>query len=426
MQLEIEKMIYGGDGLARYAQPGEPRGKAVFVPFTLPGERVEAALVEQRPGFIRASVTNVLSASSKRIEPHCPYFFRCGGCHYQHTDYAHQLEIKTGILRETLRRTAHLDWQDEIAVHPSPQWNYRNRTRLRVREQPFALGYYRLGTHELLPVEQCPISSALINRAIGEIWELGRQGKFAHSGIEEIVFFAERDDAEMLVELYVGRGAEPAAFAGLATALQNAMPQVSSVAWFAAGATSAPAQVVGSSSLDYQAGAQSYRVSVGSFFQTNRFLTEKLIDLATAGRSGKLALDLYAGVGLFALPLARNFEKVVAVEAAPQSFADLKHNAPRNVFARQATTEHFLTSKSLAGKPELIVVDPPRAGLGERVTKALAGLEAPRLSYISCDPATAARDLSALVRSGYRLETVALVDLFPQTFHIESIFQLVR
>src|SRR5688500_11023841 len=134
MQLDIEKLVYGGDGLARYAQPSEPRGKAVFVPFTIPGERVEAVPVEERPGFIRARAEKILSASLKRIEPACPYFARCGGCHYQHIDYAHQLEAKGEILRETLRRTAQIEWPGDIGVHPSPEWNYRNRSRLRVSE----------------------------------------------------------------------------------------------------------------------------------------------------------------------------------------------------------------------------------------------------------------------------------------------------
>jgi len=167
-------------------------------------------------------------------------------------------------------------------------------------------------------------------------------------------------------------------------------------------------------------------VSAGSFFQTNRFLIGKLIELVTKGCSGKLALDLYAGVGLFAVPLAASFEKVIAVEASRLSFADLKHNAHKNIVPRQATTEQFLKSPWLRGQPELIVVDPPRAGLGERVSQELARLAASRLTYVSCDPATAARDLHVLLGAGYRLESVHLIDLFPQTFHVESIFQLVR
>src|SRR5882672_9225984 len=149
MQIEIEKLIYGGDGLARYAAQGEPRGKTVFVPFTLPGERVEAVPLEERTGFIRARAENVLTASDKRIEPRCPYFFRCGGCHYQHTSYEHQLEIKVAILKENLRRIAKVELDTELKIHPSPPWNYRNRARLRVHSAAeFVLGYYKFNSHE--------------------------------------------------------------------------------------------------------------------------------------------------------------------------------------------------------------------------------------------------------------------------------------
>ena len=426
MQIEIEKLIYGGDGLARYAAAGEPRGKTVFVPFTLPGERVEAVPLEERTGFIRARAEKVLAASDKRIEPRCPYFFRCGGCHYQHTSYEHQLEIKAGILRETLRRTAQLEWAGAITTHASPPWNYRNRTRMRLRDAPFALGYYKFGSHELLPVTECPISSSLINRAITEVWQLGEKGAFAGAAIEEVEFFANHSDSELLVEIYSRERIPTARADEIYAVLSAALPEVGTVAWFDPASVVEPWYVSGQGWLEYKADPYSYRVSAGSFFQTNRFLVRKLMELVTKGRSGKLALDLYAGVGLFAVPLAASFEKVIAVEASPLSFADLKHHAHKNIVPRQATTEQFLKSQWLRGQPELIVVDPPRAGLGEKVSQELARLAASRLTYVSCDPATAARDLRALVAGGYRLESIDLIDLFPQTFHIETIFQLVR
>ena len=152
MLLTIEKLIYGGDGLARLARATtDGRGKAVFVPFVLAGEKIEAALTEQKPGFARAQADAIIEPSPHRIQPDCPHFTRCGGCHYQHASYEHQLEIKKEILRETLRRLAKLDLPFEIEVHPSPPWNYRNRSRLQVRTGPaFAAGYFKLASHELL------------------------------------------------------------------------------------------------------------------------------------------------------------------------------------------------------------------------------------------------------------------------------------
>src|SRR5574337_1828089 len=145
MQLTIEKLIYGGDGLARLAADEHGPCKAVFVPFVLPGERVEAELVEEKRGFARARLEKVLEPSAERIAPQCRYFQSCGGCHYQHAGYEQQLAAKSAILRETLRRTAKLDWQGEIQAHASAPWGYRNRTRMRLRAEPFALGYHRFG-----------------------------------------------------------------------------------------------------------------------------------------------------------------------------------------------------------------------------------------------------------------------------------------
>ncbi len=170
MRLDIEKLVYGGDGLARLPADEHGRGKAVFVPFVIPGEVVEATVTMSRGGFSRAGLEHVVTAAPQRVEPQCPYFGRCGGCHYQHIGYPAQLKFKEEILRETLRRTAKLELQQEIAVHASEPWAFRNRTRMHVRHQPeFALGYFRYGSHSLLPVERCPISSDLINRAIAGV-----------------------------------------------------------------------------------------------------------------------------------------------------------------------------------------------------------------------------------------------------------------
>ena len=202
MNLTIEKLVYGGDGLARLPADEHGSGKAVFVPFVLSGESVEATLTEQKPGFARARVDRILQSSTQRIEPRCPYFQRCGGCHYQHASYEHQLVIKAGTLKENLRRIAKLELQSELIVHPSPPWNYRNRSRLRVQTAPeFALGYFRFNSHTLLPVEECPLSSPLINRAIAALWEFGRLGKAANE-LQEVEFFADAEDSQLLIEAH--------------------------------------------------------------------------------------------------------------------------------------------------------------------------------------------------------------------------------
>lgn len=186
-----------------------------------------------------------------------------------------------------------------------------------------------------------------------------------------------------------------------------------------------PIAEFGDKFLGYETKALNYRVSPGAFFQANRFLIDELVRLATDGASGKLALDLYAGVGLFSAVLARNFAQVIAVEASQTSLADLQQNCAQEVKAVRATTERYLGQAS-GLHPDLVVADPPRGGLGENVVRSLARLDVPRITYVSCDPSTLARDLRAFVGLGYRIEQAHLIDLFPQTFHIESVFQLTR
>ena len=455
MLLTIEKLIYGGDGLARLpadSPDGLPndeargRGKTVFVPFVLADEKIEASLTEQKSGFARAKADSIIEPSPHRVLPPCPHFTRCGGCHYQHTTYEHQLEIKKEILRESLRRLAKLELPFDIEVHPSPPWSYRNRSRLQVRTTPtFAAGYFKMASHDLLAVEECPISSPLINRGIASLWRNGRASKVPE-GVREVEFFANADDTQLLIDVSCTREARRAAIREWAEDFRAAMPEIAGIIAFREpnpGDRKAGAQeilvTVGAAHLTYQTQRASYRVSAGSFFQTNRHLTDELVSTVTAGQSGKLALDLYAGVGLFSTVLASDFHHIVSVESSQTSTGDLSYNQSSNGEAVQATTEQYLARAENTGrvgkgivlphilnKPDLAVVDPPRSGLGERVARLLASLGAPRVVYVSCDPATLARDLVPLLAAGYRAEQVHLVDLFPQTYHLESVVHLAR
>ncbi|HEV8046880.1 MAG TPA: 23S rRNA (uracil(1939)-C(5))-methyltransferase RlmD [Terriglobales bacterium] len=432
MQLSVEKLVYGGDGLARLPSDERGPGKAVFLPFVLEGETIEASIVEQKRGFARGRVEKILQPSPQRVEPACPYFGRCGGCHYQHSSYEHQVEIKADILKETLRRTAKLELETEIKIHPSPPWNYRNRARLQVRTVPdFALGYYNFNSHEVLPVEQCPISSPLINRAISAFWRMGRERKMP-DGIREIEFFVNAEDTELLIEVSCDPGTASTPIREWADAARSAMPEIVGIVAdktdAAAGKRAEPKRIAtsGSGEINYRVEGVSYRVSAGSFFQINRYLINELVSIVRRQGGGDIALDLYAGVGLFSTFLSRSFAQVIAVEPSQTSHLDLLHNSPSNVKAVRAATADFLLSATGKLRPDLVVVDPPRNGLGETVVQSLVGLGAHRMTYISCDPATASRDLVGLLSAGYRIEQVHLVDLFPQTFHLESVFHLAQ
>ena len=431
--LSIEKLIYGGDGLARTPADADGRSMAVFVPFVLPGERVEAEIAQAKPGFARGAVAQWIEKSPERVASPCPYFQKCGGCQYQHISYERQLEFKAGILRETLQRIAKIELQAELKLHASPPWNYRNRTRFQVQTAPeFALAYYRFGSHDLLPVRECPISSPLINRVLRRLAE--RDGCDCPASVEEVEFFADRGDDRLLSWAFCGRDADEKSLVRWAEALQKEFPEIAGVSFFRSrrrGEDETPADLTrvaqsGAQAIPYRALGGNYRVSAGAFFQVNRHLLDELVLTVTAGARGNLAFDLYAGVGLFSLALARSFHHIFAVEASQTSHADLLHNGPANVKAVCARTENYLRSQPTRKRPDLIVLDPPRAGVGKVVTRSLVELGAPGIRYVSCDPATLARDLAPLLASGYRIQEAHLFDLFPQTFHIESVMLLGR
>ncbi|HEX7893573.1 MAG TPA: 23S rRNA (uracil(1939)-C(5))-methyltransferase RlmD [Terriglobales bacterium] len=430
MQLKIDKLVYGGDGLARLPADDQGPGKSVFVPFVLEGETVEAKIIEDKRSFARAELVSLLEAAPHRIQAGCPYYQRCGGCHYQHTDYKHQLAIKADVLKETLRRTAKLELPCKLQIHVSPEWGYRNRTRLKVQTAPeFALGYYRFRSHELLPIEQCPVSSPLINQAITSLWQAGRDGKIGGCA-REIELFANAEDTAILAEVYCAPGTSRSDARKLSDNFAGFLLNASGMTIFEQAAFNSTVEpkhlaAIGAESLDYKTAQSSYRVSAGAFFQGYRFLVDRLLSLVTDGAAGQLALDLYAGVGLFSAVLARSFAQVIAVEASQTSYSDLSHNCGREVKAVRSTTEKYL-DQSPGLHPDLVVADPPRGGLGENVVRKLAGMDSPRVCYVSCDPSTLARDLRTFVSLGYRINDAHLIDLFPQTFHIESVFHLAR
>jgi 23S rRNA (uracil1939-C5)-methyltransferase len=289
-------------------------------------------------------------------------------------------------------------------------------------------------SHELLAVEECPISSPLINRGIASLWQSGRAGKVPE-GVREVEFFANADDTQLLLDVGCARVARRAAVREWTEELRAALPEIAGAVAFREAnpgdrKAGSPEILVasGEAYLTYQTKRATYRVSAGSFFQTNRHLTDELVEIVTAGQSGKLALDLYAGAGLFSTALACDFHHIVSVEPSQTSAADLAYNQTSNGETIQATAEQYLARPENSGrvKPDLVVVDPPRSGLGERVAQVLPTLGAPRVVYVSCDPATLARDLVPLLGAGYRIEQVHMVDLFPQTYHLESVLHLVR
>lgn len=417
--VQIEKPIYGGAFLARV------EGKTLFVPMTLPGEQVRVRITQDKRGYATAEVEEIVVAAPERIAPACRHFGACGGCNYQHTNYEIQLALKQAILRETLERGG-VHVPDEIALLAAEPWGYRNRIRLAFDAQGMP-GYRGRGSHAVIPISECPIAAPLLLESAKAFAELVRPIRPALRPIE-LALFCNADESALLAGVMIATPAK-GSFEKIADALGERIPALKGAELIVAGHKGQQPRTVamwGTVSLAYRAAGFRYRVDLGAFFQVNRWLVDALIDQVTAGCKGALAWDLFAGVGLFARRLASSFDRVVAVESAPAAMAALEHNLGGTTsVALKADALAFLR-KPNKERPDLIVVDPPRMGLGAEITSLLGALAVPWLVYVSCDPATLARDLHALIGSGYAIQSITLADLFPQTFHLETVVQLRR
>jgi 23S rRNA (uracil1939-C5)-methyltransferase len=393
-EIEIEKLVYGGDGLARLD------GQVVLMPYVLPGERVAFRPQKMKAGLLKGTQVQILRPSAERIKPRCEYFTACGGCHLQQADYAFQRVQKVSMLRETLRRIAGLDYSEEIPVVSGEPWAYRNRVQLHFKAG--TCGFHKAESHAIQGISHCDISAPLLNEAIAKIQPAVKKQEWPDF-LRSLELFTNGRE----IQVNVLESNRPVA-ARFFTWLKELMPAI------AAGA------------IDYEAVGYRFRISGGSFFQTNRFLVDALVNEVLGDESGEEAIDLYAGVGLFSLPMAKQFQRVRAVERGGTAFRDLEFNAGAakltNVAAQRGAAEEFL--REIQTAPDWMVADPPRAGLGKEATAELLRLKPKRLTLVSCDPATLARDLKALLAGGYVIRKMSLVDLFPQTYHFETVVRL--
>ncbi len=412
-----EKLVYGGDALGHY------QGRTILVPRALPGERLEVEEVRTAKGVTHARPLRVISPAPERVSPPCPYFGRCGGCHYQHLNYQNQTVWKREIVRETLRRIGKIVWENEIPIHASEPWNYRNQAQFKVSHSGgrTELGFFAAESHQLVPVDQCLILSPRLNLVLNVL----RSASWSENltDCSEIEMLADDQDENVMLTLR-GKFTEPRGEA-LARQCLEEVPGASTVAV----ERKSGFRVQGEPALDYRAGEFEYQISPGSFFQASRHLLPAMVAAVTGGQSGALALDLYAGVGLFTLPLAGAFDRVVGVEGNRGAARDLEANARRhelgNVRAVGESAYDFLRRFAQAG-PDLVVLDPPRAGVGARTLELLAKLRPARLHYVSCHPPTLARDLAFLSSRGYLLNMIEMFDFFPHTSHIECLARLTR
>ena len=427
--LSIEKLVYGGNGMAH------ADGNTVFVPYVLPGEEVRAATKSKKNKLVWAELLEVTSAAQERGKAKCAHFQKCGGCHYQHIPAAKQVRLKKEILRETLSRLGGITWNGDIIAHTGEPYGYRNRAQWAVRSgMPRALGYHLPESSVIVPIDECPVLSPRLTRTFSQLQDSTRSGALP-AGIQELEAFADSADEKITLNVAFEKFPKPAP--ELAAVFRKALPEIESLLLL--DQKKNRFELTGPGYLIHEAGGFKYRVSHLSFFQVNRFLIEDLMKTVTANAHGMLALDLYSGVGFFTLPLAKSFEKVVSVDANLAATRDLHANAEAagvTITSHNEHAEEFL--RKTVEKPDFVVLDPPRAGLGARPAEKLAELGAREIAYLSCDPSTLARDLAVLTNSPrkpketagpkirYEITEMHLFDLFPQTFHIETLVRLKR
>ena len=425
VSLEIEKLVYGGAGLARSG------GITYFVPFVLPGEAILARIVEKKKTFVRAEIAELQRPAPGRTAAPCPHFTVCGGCQYQHIRYEDQIEAKREILRENLARLGGIQWDGPITLHASPPFGYRNRAQWKLRSLENvrndkiisgpgqAIGYFRAGSNDLCAVEQCALLAPPLASALDSLRKELALGTLPTT-IRQIEAFAEPGGSLLL---NVSFPTLPSSPSQVCQQFRKLLPAASSVLLLETAGEQM--ELEGQGYLNYPVGAVRYRVGHMSFFQVNRFLLEEMAQTVTNRASGRLALDLYAGVGLFSVALGKGFERVVAVEADPAASRDLEENIRAAHISGQAINSDVATFlANCKEQPELVILDPPRAGVETEILRSIATLKPQQIIYMSCDPATLARDLKVMHEAGYRIDTLDLFDVFPQTFHIETMVRL--
>ncbi len=383
LELKIEKIVPRGLGLT-FAE-----GLTVFVPLAATGDRVRVQIAEIKGKTAFAEITEVIEQSVDRITPPCPYFGTCGGCDLMQMNYAAQLAAKVAMIRDCIDRIAKVDFTGEIAMIGSPrEFGYRLRAQWHADPQTGEIGYYQRNSRKLVDIKECIV---LVPELQAELDRLrGEMSPATASGIMQIDA-AAGDNGE--VSTYSADLLEP------------------------------------TREIAFTAVGERLAFSARSFFQGNRYLIDKLIETAIGDASGETALDLYSGVGLFTVPLGRRFKQVIGVEENEAAVEFANANAVRggleNIDLYAASVRRFLTSGE-APRPDFVLLDPPRAGTEKETIHALIALEPERISYVACEPSLLARDLKRFVESGYTIDSITAIDLFPQTHHVETVAHLSR
>jgi 23S rRNA (uracil1939-C5)-methyltransferase len=398
LDLDLTGMAYGGEAFGR-----DQSGRIVFVPFALPGERVRLVIQEEHTHWARGRIVDILRPAPERVLPRCRHFSECGGCHYQHLDYPAQVRHKASIVGEQLARLGGFANPPVLPAVASPSpWNTRNHVQFS-QAPDGRLGFQAAASHRTLAIQECHLPEP----RLADLWP--RLNLEPIPGLQRIGLRAGDDECMIVFE----GGEMPE------VELETDLPD--SVVWLTQETTRV---LAGAGALSISVLDRTFQVSAASFFQVHTELAGMLVRCALealAIQPGETVLDLYAGVGLFSAFIAQRGAHLIAVEQSPSACADFQVNLDEfdSVELYAAPVEAALPALRLA--PHAALVDPPRSGLDPLVVQALTTLGPERLVYVSCDPATLARDGKCLTEAGYSLRSVTPIDLFPQTYHIETV-----
>ena len=425
--LTIEKIVYGGDGLGRVD------GQTVFVPFAAPGDQLRVRITKLERNFARGEIVEIIVPSHLRRAAPCQYFGVCGGCQLQHLQYAAQLKVKAGFIRESLRRMGGIDWKEEIEVLAADEFGYRSRAEIKIhqgeREAHRETGLTRLTgsgknhlVHPVHPVKKNSVSS------VPSVVQIGFFKANSHDLCEvtECPILLPAANVE-LRELHK----PPNLLPSRATRVYLTVGDDQTLATPATGENARDPEIDAKGTVQQTIAGIHYSFGVRTFFQSNRLLVEQLVATAIESAQGKIAFDLYAGAGLFSLQLSKSFAQVYAVEGSKISskhgLKNAQANRIHNVNYEAMSVEAWLKWQApKLPRPDFVLLDPPRAGAGEAVVQRLLALNPKRIHYVSCDPTTLARDLKFLTKTKYKIDSITALDMFPQTYHVETVAKLTR
>ena len=424
-EIKIERMIPGGKGIAFLDK------RAIFAPLVVPGDRVRVKQALDRGSYLEVLEGELVEASSDRQQPPCQYFGRCGGCDFQQMNDQRQLDSKAEILADALMRVGKIRGAEiRISRVPSPPSAYRNRLQLKVLPQNgrVSWGFFQRASHQVIEVDRCWVATDSLWSVLPKLQAFLERSPLTLNSVTEVEIF-QGDGRETLIDVKVKPDttdflllkndllAGPFDWGGRTVSLYLSRSQKRTL------------RVLGPGYVYKTVGAWRYRISRGSFFQVNDFMLETLKERATQGVGGSMALDLYCGVGFFTLSLAAKFRQVVAVDQNPSAILDLKKNMHDNGFRNCRVSYRELDTFLRVQRRELkdvdlVLLDPPRSGVPRQTVRKVAELQAPKVIYVSCDPSTLARDLAIFLGQGYTVESLEILDLFPQSHHLETVARL--